>query len=147
MGNIYVPGGFTGAPIPEMTEVVPEYIMSTDPSDLRTRALAAIAAQADLGNLVWDISLGGAGAGHSFLSVVNFYTPADPETIETDLIVYMAASPEELSNAYAVALDEFRARNAGNLSSWLHYGHTVVGSSDGHRFMGLALAQIVTGPG
>jgi len=147
MGNIYVPGGFTGAPIPQFADVVPQFFMSSSPDDLRTQILAAIAEQDDLGNLVWDISLGGAGDGHSFLSVVNFYTPDTPETIRTDLITYMASSPEELYNAYLVALDAFRVRNAGNLSSWLHYGHTVVGSNDGRRYMGLALALIVAGPG
>lgn len=147
MGNIYVPAGFTGATIPEVTAVTPEYIMSADPDDLRTRMLAAIDVQDQAGNLVWDVSLGGAGDGHSFLGVVNFYTPAAPESIRTDLITYMASSPEELANAYQVALNAFAARNSATLSSWLHYGHTVVGSNDGRRYMGLVLAQIVTGPG
>jgi hypothetical protein len=148
MGNVVnaLAVGF-GADEIEVTAVVPAYVQSSDPVDMQNRLVALITEQATVGNRVLDISLGGAGDGHSFLGTLNLYTPAGPVTpLALDVYCYVAASEAELPAAYANATAEYAARHPNDLADWKHIGHTVVGSSAGHRFMGIVIAKLSDNP-
>lgn len=116
------------------------FVIGSDPVEVEaefTEQLSA-ASQEPIPFTLNDLSIGGAGAGSEFClaaTLVPFLGTEEP-AFGT---MYTSSSPDGLPAAFQEALARIVA-NAG-VATWDFLGNTVVGSSDGKRFVGVILAR------
>lgn len=109
------------------------FVLGSDPIQIE----AELTEKLSFGALpIRDVSIGGAGQGQLFCVTVTL-SPGDPVTVRG--VVYIGSSPAELQRAFGEALERLVTMTAPAAFDIL--GHTVVGSSDGARFLGVILAQ------
>jgi hypothetical protein len=120
-------------------------IQSADPTDLQTRLNAALTALAS-GTLITEISLVGAGDGHTFVATVTYAASADPSNVAQALIKTTASSVQVRAWVAGDAT-QFGVQRALALTgvTGLLFDEMVAGGSQGTRLMGLAVIETDTG--
>jgi len=131
-----------GSP-PVYADVESRYFKGADPEVIESAVNVDLAALETGGvDSALDISIGGAGDGHQFLVTMDVLVGSLAGIPASRVVCYMASSTQELAIQRQAALDRFYAIS-GNEVYTIAGGHTVVGASQGLRFMGIILLAYV----